>query len=250
MKLSIIIPARKEEENIIQTLTKIERSVTIPHTVIVVNDFSDPTDTTAEVVKKFGHTHKHIRLIVHKPDVDGGGFARALAHGVADVKEGCVVFVMADDCDEYATINTMYHCIEGGYDVVCGSRYIKGGKHGGGPLVQGFFSYLVNHTLAPLLGIPTMDITNSFKMYRKVCVDGVMQPASGGVEFSMALLLRAFFSGARITEVPTHWRGREKGVSKFKLIERTPRYIKIYLWALARKFGLLDLCKIPGIGGH
>ncbi len=248
MKLHIIIPARKEEEIIIHTLTQIERFVTIPHTVIVVNDFSDPTDTTADVVKRFGRTHKNIKLVIHNPNNRSGGFARVLARGAVEVKEGCVVFVMADDCDEYATINEMYRLIEEGFDVVCGSRYTKGGKHDGGPLVQGFFSYLVNHTLAPLIGIPTTDITNAFKMYRKACVDKVMKSASGGVEFSMVMVIRAFFSGARITEVPTIWRGREKGLSKFKLIERTPRYVKIYLWALARKLGLCDLRIIPGIG--
>lgn len=238
MKLSIIIPARKEEEIIIHTLTQIERFVTIPHTVIVVNDFSDPTDATADIVKKYQKSHKNVKLVIYKSGVDGGGFARVIARGVAEVADGCVVFVMADDCDEYAAINEMYRLIEEGFDVVCGSRYTKGGKHDGGPSVQGFFSYLVNHTLAPLVSIPTTDITNAFKMYRKTCVDKVIKPASGGVEFSMVMVLRVFFAGARITEIPTNWRGREKGLSKFKLIERAPRYIRIYLWALARKFGL------------
>ena len=46
----------------------------------------------------------------------------------------------------------------------------------------------------------------------------------------------AFFKGLKITETPTTWWGRVVGQFKFKLIERSPRYIKIYSWALLHHF--------------
>ncbi|KPK96523.1 MAG: glycosyl transferase family 2, partial [Omnitrophica WOR_2 bacterium SM23_72] len=55
---------------------------------------------------------------------------------------------------------------------------------------------------------------------------------SKGFEISMEIPLKAYYSGFKITEVPTTWRERTKGKSNFRIFNLLPAYIKLYLWAI------------------
>lgn len=50
----------------------------------------------------------------------------------------------------------------------------------------------------------------------------------------MDILLQVFENGARITEIPTTWRGRTAGRSKFRMFERIPKYLTIYVRAISQ----------------
>lgn len=232
MNLTIIIPACREEDTILKTLSALERHVRTPHETIVVNDYIDASDHTASLVSTYRRKHPNVRVIIHPRKKGKGGFASTLARGIREVGRGAVVFVMADLCDQPETIDVMYKKILEGWDVVCGSRYTKGGGKIGGSWLQGLFSWFVNTTLFLGTGVPTRDVSNAFKMYRKNIFDRITVDETSGVECSMDWTLQVYFGGARITEIPTRWRGRTVGQSKFRLLERAPRYLRIYLWAL------------------
>ena len=229
MNLSIIVPAYNEEDNIAQVIKKIEETVTVNHELIIVNDHS--TDKTALIVSELMSQYPNLRLIGNSLN---GSFTNAIKTGLANIKTDLVVLVMADLCDDLDTINKMYEKINQGYDVVCGSRYIKGGSRIGGSRVKGFFSFFVGRTMSMFTGIPTCDVANAFKMYRKEVIESI-NIESIGFEISMELALKAYFNGFKITEVPTVWREREKGQSSFKMFNLTPNYSKWYLWAIKRK---------------
>jgi glycosyltransferase involved in cell wall biosynthesis len=226
--LTIIIPAHNEEKIIIKTIKQIQRYVKIPFLLIIVNDHS--TDKTELVVKNYAEGFKNIKVINNS--IECRGFAGALQTGFEAVKNGVVIPVMADLCDNPTTINRMYRKMYEGWDIVCGSRYIKGGSKKGGPKLQGFLSNYVCKSLHLLTGIPTTDVSNAFKMYRREIIDQVQINLKSGVEASMEITLQAYFNGAKITEVPTSWKGRVIGKSKFKILERSPRYWRIYIWAI------------------
>ncbi len=235
MKVGIIIPVRREEQNIVRTLTEISSRTKINHTIYVVDDSVDATDKTPAVVAKYSRTHKQVRLI-RKQKKDPSGFAPALFRGLVAAREPYILFVMADCCDEPETIAAMTEKMQEGYHVVCGSRYMRGGKKSGGPAVQNFFSTLVNLTLKCIANLPTHDATNSFKLInRQVLLKHYREMYSPGFEISLEILLRLYFHGYRIAEVPTHWRGRTIGLSKFKIAERTPKYGRLYLFALSKQ---------------
>jgi dolichol-phosphate mannosyltransferase len=240
MPLTILIPARHEEKIVTKTLDSIRRSVRTPHRVIVIND-SDPADPTAGVVRRYIRNHPDVRLI-QRSDHPHPTFATALTLGFRQVKTGTVLPVMADLCDDATTIDPMYKTMLTGWDIVCGSRYMPGGRKSGGPRIQSFFSKIVCLSLRIITGVPTSDISNSFKMYRVDTLSRIPVDETAGVEISMKITLTAYFSGARITEIPTTWIGRTANESKFRLAERSPRYFRIYLWAIAsslrKVFGL------------
>ncbi len=230
--ISIIVPFRNEEAVIKSTILNLEKSVQTPHEIVCVDDGIDPSDKTINVIRPLLRTYKRIRIIP-KTASDTDGFGSALVRGVKNAGGNIIVFIMADMCDDAGDIDRMYACIKKGFDVVSGSRYVDGGGKSGGPALQGFFSTIFGKSIHLLTGIPTHDITNSFKMYRKEILENITFDRAAGVEISIDLCLQAYGNGAKMTEIPTIWKGRTKGSSKFKLLERIPRYARLYAKALS-----------------
>jgi hypothetical protein len=84
-----------------------------------------------------------------------------------------------------------------------------------------------------MLKVPTHDIANAFKMYRKKVIDS-LDLRSKGFEISMEIPLKAYYLGFKMTEVPTVWRERTKGKSSFKIASILPDYLKLYFWAVGK----------------
>ena len=229
--LYIVIPALNEEKIIGQTLESIEAEVDLPHEVIVVDDHS--TDSTADVVRRFGERHPNVRVISNEGP---RGFSNALKVGYAAAGAGVIVTMMADLCDDPQTLAPMYAKIVEGYDLVCGSRYMPGGgKQGEESGVKGILSRFVGLSLRRLVGIPTHDATNAFKMYRSEVLKSI-PIEEAGFACSMEIAIKAFLRGAKIAEVPTVWRGRTAGKSKFSLVKGGKDYLHWYARAvLSRK---------------
>ena len=229
MKLSIIIPCHNEEENISEVISRIEAAADMPRELVVVDDHS--ADKSAEIIRELSSRYGNIRLVQNRGEK---GFANAIRAGFAAAEGEAVVPVMADLCDDLATLGRMWEKICQGYDVVCASRYIQGGRRLGGSRVKGFFSAFVGWSLKFILGIPTHDIANAFKMYRKAVLDKISLEATG-FEVSMEIPIKAYFLGARVTEVPSVWKERTRGKSNFKMLRLLPHYLKFYLWAVKEK---------------
>ncbi|MFH0790745.1 MAG: glycosyltransferase family 2 protein [Candidatus Omnitrophota bacterium] len=229
MLLSIVVPAHNEEENILDVITRIEKSVSIPHELLIVNDHS--TDQTKKLLDELLTKYNNIRTIENKR---GKGFANALKTGFANIKGDVVIPVMADLCDDLLVIEKLFSKIEQGYDVACASRYSRGGARQGGSKLKGFLSSFAGRSLHYLLGIPTSDIANAFKMYRKKVLDS-MVIVSKSFEISMEIPLKAYYLGFKITEIPTVWNERKKGKSSFRVFKLLPNYLKLYIWAVYKR---------------
>lgn len=228
MKLSIVIPAHNEEDNIAGVIEQIEKDIPMPFDLVVINDHS--TDKTQEIVLSLSKKYSNLMLVENNLSA---GFANAIKTGFSSIKTEVVVLVMGDLCDDLKTIPLMFEKIEEGFDLVCASRYIKGGGRLGGSRIKGFLSSSAGRSLHFLLGIPTHDIANAFKMYRKKVLDSI-EIKSQGFEISMELPLKAYYSGFKITEVATTWKERTKGKSSFKIFKLLPNYIKLYLWCIKK----------------
>jgi len=225
--ISIVIPVRNEESNIVVCLEAIKKTVKILHRVIVVDGCS--TDKTVEFVSKYAKQNRNVKLIRTSPQTSG--FKESIEIGIKKTRTEYLVVMMGDLCDDPKTISIMHQRVEDGNDIVVGSRYMKGGKKIGEPRLQGFFSRYVNKTLRLLTGIPTHDVSNPFKLYRKSLLTKI-QTASKANEVPIEVMYKAFFGGARISEVPTTWVGRKAGRSKFKMWKVIPGYAKLYVWVV------------------
>lgn len=106
-----------------------------------------------------------------------------------------VLVMMADSSDRLDVVDTMCQMMDGGYDLVCGSRYMKGGSQSGGPFLKKLFSRVAGISLHMLSGISTHDVTNSFKLYRKSMLDQIQVESTGGFEIGMEITVKAFVAG-------------------------------------------------------
>jgi len=232
LKLSIVIPAHNEANNIEETIRGIESVLTVDYCIVVVDDHS--TDKTQEAIKRISGEFSNVFLVENK---NNPGFANALRAGFSAVRTELMVPVMADLCDEPDTINKMYQKIQEGFDVVCGSRYMKGGEKIGGPFLKTCFSRFVGITLHWFISLPTVDAANSFKMYKKKVIDDIAIKADG-FDISAEMCLKAFYKGYKIAEVPTTWRDRKEGESKFNILKMAPGYFRLYLRAILKSLSL------------
>jgi len=142
---------------------------------------------------------------------------------------------MADLSDDLGAVDEMYRLImDEGYDVVCGSRYMKGGRQLGGPFLKRLLSRMAGVSLHYLTGIPTHDVTNSFKMYRRSFLMNTKIESEGGFEIGMELTVKAFISGLKITELPVTWTDRVAGKSRFQMWPWIPNYLRWYFYAFKK----------------
>jgi len=223
--LSIIVPVYNEPDNIGPTLRRIASEVMTPHEVLVVYDFD--ADTTVPVVRELQAELPAVRL--HRNKI-GRGVLNAMKAGIAASEAPLVLITMADGSDEMHRVDEMVRLALGGAAIVAGSRYIRGGGQVGGPILKRILSRAAGLSLHWLGGVPIHDATNNFKLYRRDFLDSVSIESTGGFELAIELTAKATLAGRRLAEVPTTWRDRTAGESRFNLRAWLPRYLRWYLY--------------------
>lgn len=228
--ISVVVPVYNEGSNIAIFLNSLESSVKIKNEVLIVFDFNE--DDTVPVVKNLKKKFPNVRLV---KNAWGFGLVNAIKTGFIKSLGEFIVVMPGDLADDPKTINKMYKLIKQGFDIVCATRYSKGGKQIGGRPIKTILSKVAGWTTPLLLGIPTSDLTNGYKMYRKKVLERINIQSLGGWEFAMEILIKAHFLGFKITETPSTWKERSFGKSKFKLFSWLPRYIYWYCWGITQR---------------
>jgi len=230
--LSIVIPVYNEGENVVPTLRGVvEKTHTRPLEVLVVHDFDE--DTTVPVVKRLQAEMPELRL--HRNTL-GRGVLNAMKSGLRAARAPYVLVTMGDGSDNPEDIDPMYQLARQGADVVAGSRYMKGGRQLGGPLLKRTMSRGAGLSLHWLAGGPVPHATGNFRLYSKRLLNQVTIESTGGFELGIELTVKAYRLGMPIAEVPTTWRDRTAGTSRFRLWQWLPRYLKWYRRGLAGRF--------------
>lgn len=230
--LSIVIPVYNEGENVVPTLRGVvERTHSRPLEVLVVHDFDE--DTTVPVVKRLQAEMPELRL--HRNTL-GRGVLNAMKSGLRGARAQYVLITMGDGSDDPDDIDRMYELARAGADVVAGSRYMRGGRQLGGPLLKRSMSRAAGLSLHWLGGIPLHDATSNFRMYSKRLLNQVTIESTGGFELGIELTVKAYLLGMKMAEVPTTWRDRTAGTSRFQLWRWLPRYLKWYRAGIAGRF--------------
>ena len=226
--ISLVVPVFNEAENIRAFLGDVEAGVAEPHETLLVYDF--PEDTTLPAVAAMAPPCPSVKLI---HNTLGRGVLNAIKAGFQASHGDVIVVMMADRSDEPADVSAMAKLVRGGADVVAGSRYVRGGRQEGGPLLKRTLSRLAGMSLHYFAGLPIRDATNNFRAYSRRAVE---LPIEGQASFAIALelTLKAHWQGWRLAEVPTTWRDRTAGQSRFRLWAWLPHYLRWYLLALRR----------------
>src|SRR5262249_14809774 len=161
----------------------------------------------------------------------GPGVIRALRFGFDRSAPGPVIVLMGDLSDKLSIVPDMIALWQGGATIVSPSRYMRGGKQHGGGLVKAGLSRLAGTSLA-LLGFPTSDPTNNFKLYDGAWLKRQQIESEGGFEVALELCTKAYIQGEPIRQLPTEWFDRTSGESRFRLRKWLPRYLHWYFRAV------------------
>lgn len=242
--LSVVIPARDEEGCIARTVEHLDvelRQHNVPHEIVVVDDGS--SDGTWPILEEL-----RARIPALKPVQNTGahGFGRAVICGFDQSRGDALVVMMADESDDCRDVVRYWSALNGGWDCVFGSRFVKGGGVVDYPWLKLRINRLVNTGIRWMFGIRLNDTTNAFKAYRRTVIDGCRPLLAPHFNLTVELPLKSIVRGYSWTVIPITWRNRRSGEAKLKLTEMGSRYffIVMYVW-LEKYFSRGDYRRPP-----
>ena len=232
--LSIVIPARDEEEALPITVARLHerlKQASITHEIVVVDDGSE--DQTWDVMQKLKKTIPELNPI---KNTGAHGFGRGIICGLDAFTGDAVVIMMADESDDCDDVVRYWDKMNEGWECVFGSRFIKGSEVIDYPKIKLFINRLANLFIKILFRISLNDTTNAFKIYRREVIDGCRPFLSPHFNLTVEIPLKAIVRGFTWTVVPVSWRNRRFGVAKLKIKEMGSRYFFICLYVWLEKY--------------
>ncbi len=235
-RVSVVIPAYQEGEQVVPVLDRLFEAIHLECEVLIVVDSED--DSTVPVALAYAEKEPRLRLEVN---TCGRGPASAIRFGTDVASAPVTVVTMADGCDDPRQIDDLVRLVERGVVVAAASRYMPGGQQVGGPLIKGLMSKAAGRSLHTLARVGTRDATNSFKAYSTAFLRDVGIHSSSGFEIGIELTAKATRLGLPVAELPTIWLDRQAGTSQFKVMSWLPRYLYWYRFAYGRRLTLAQL---------
>lgn len=235
MKLSVVIPAYNEEESLPETLRTLYSKLVlenIDNELLVINDNSK--DDTARVLESLCLEIPTLRYLTN---LGPNGFGYAVRKGLENFTGDCVAIMMADLSDSPDDLVNFYRELsKGKCDCVFGSRFIKGGRTIGYPILKLIMNRFVNFGIRIAFGINYNDTTNAFKLYKKEVINGLKPFISPHFNLTVELPLKAIIRNYTYTIVPNSWKNRKYGKSNLKIREMGSRYLFSLLYCLIEKY--------------
>lgn len=234
-RIIVIIPTYNERENIQKVIPMVlEQHVSID--VLVVDDNSP--DGTAEVVERWEHKTSRVRLMKRPTKLGLGtayveGFRLALEEGYD------FIFEMDADLSHDPKAIPQFLKVMDAYDLVIGSRYIRGVNVINWPMSRLLLSWLANLYTRIVTGLPVRDSTSGYKCFRREVLAsvGLDRIHSDGYAFQIEMDFKVWKRGFRIFEIPIVFVDRYVGVSKMN-----PGIVREAVW-IVWKLRLLSLFK-------
>jgi len=213
--LSVIIPAYNEEKRLPGTLVDIDkhlRDADFSYEIIVVNDGSK--DGTAKVVRNLSKSVKNLKLVDNEANKGKGGVVR---QGMLLARGKIRLFTDADNSTSIGHFKLMrpQFSAEGGsasggekgFDVVIGSRAIRGAKLDPPELWYRQIAGKVGNLIIQILLLPGLwDTQCGFKAFTAEAAERVFYVSKvTGWGFDVEILALAKKFGYKIKEIPVHW---------------------------------------------
>jgi dolichol-phosphate mannosyltransferase len=211
-KALIIVPTYNESDNVKKLVTDIHHYQKDVHILFV--DDNSP-DGTATLIKEIQKENNQIHIL-ERPGKMGLGSAYLAGFKYGLGKGYDFIFEMdADFSHDPKEIPNFLNAIEE-YDLVLGSRYIKGVNVVNWPLYRLLLSYFANMYSRLATGLPVQDATGGFKCFRREVLESIdfSKVKSNGYAFQIELSFKAWKKGFRLKEIPIIFIDRVAGVSK------------------------------------
>jgi dolichol-phosphate mannosyltransferase len=230
-KSLVIIPTYNELENI---------RLLIPDLLgryndldILVVDDSSP-DGTGNFVQELAKSNDRIKLIVRGKKM---GLGTAYTEGFKYALKNDYEYIFEMDADyshDPKEINNFLKATKE-YDLVLGSRYIKGVNVVNWPMRRLLLSYFANIYTRLITGIPIMDATGGYKCFRRKVLESIDfdDVKSNGYAFQIEITFKVWRKGFKIGEIPIVFVDRTMGHSKMS--KKIVREAVFMVWKLRLK---------------
>lgn len=209
---TVVIPTYNERENIEGLLTRI---LEYPRFRVLVVDDNSP-DGTGQYVATLAQQEPRLAILSRPAKLGLGtayvaGFRHALATGAQFIFE-----MDADFSHDPSYLPQLLAAAETRYDLVLGSRYVRGGGTTDWGLLRQCISRGGNLYAGMILGLPIADSTGGFRCYRRAVLETMNLNAvrSNGYSFQIEMVYRTHRAGFRIGEIPIIFPDRRVGKSK------------------------------------
>jgi dolichol-phosphate mannosyltransferase len=120
------------------------------------------------------------------------------------------------------------------YDVIIGSRYVKGGLQKGVVPYRRILSRGISMFSRTLFRLPVRDVTSGYRCYKADILRKIISTygenfiESKGFEVAFELLIKAYRLRAKMTEIPIVLDySKKKGKSKLKIQKTVFNYLKL-----------------------
>lgn len=212
----IITPTYNERENIERFIEALFSS--FPACDLLIIDDSSP-DRTADVVRKLSRQDDRIYLVEREGKLGLGsayrkGFKWALEKHYERIYE-----MDADLSHDPCYLSAFAEELEKGYDIVLGSRRVRGGDVEGWGPIRHFISWGGSVYSRFVLSISIKDMTTGYKGFRRRVLETLSWEnfLSEGFFFQVETNYRALKAGFKIKEIPIIFKDRMAGKSKMSL---------------------------------
>lgn len=232
MRLVVNIPTYNEEENIEEVIKSVlaqAKNLKGWDLHVIVSDSHSP-DNTPKIVKAISQKNPRVHYLDVKERGLGIGIIKGHRYAIDKLKADVLAQMDGDLSHDPKSLPEMMSYIEKGYDLVIGSRLIKGGKN-----LLGWHRRLFSwgSALYCKLSWGTFRIneyTNSYRVFTKHLFENIninkIPWKSKTYIIQPSFLYAAIKTGAKIKEVPIVFVDRKGGYSKAKIIAYTFDIIK------------------------
>ena len=221
-KICFVLPTYNEEENIeniIQQILKEEKNQS-KHTfsILVVDDNS--TDETQAIVQRYTSLNSKVHLVTGQKKGLGDAYKRGFNYALNDLQADLIFQMDSDGQHDTSLIPHFVSSIEGGRDVVIGSRFVEGGTTPDFSFSRLIMSKVGNLLVRYVGGITQVkDCTSGYRAIRASYLKELdfSYLSTRGYSFQSSLICDLAWRGANISEIPIEFSPRQGGDSKLAL---------------------------------
>ncbi len=212
-KLSIVIPAKNEAENLDQLVPALRASHPDAEIVVVDDGSSDGTGPVAAA---------HGARVIRHPYSMGNG--AAVKTGARAASGEVIVFMDADGQHPPEVIPQLLHMLQQGYEMVVGAR--TAASQAGRRRLLG--NYLYNRLASLITGHRILDLTSGFRAVKANRFREFLYLLPNGFSYPTTITMAFFRSGYPVGYVPFHAPNRRgSGKSHIRLARDGLRFLLI-----------------------
>ena len=210
--VAVIIPTFNEEGNIEEMIYAVDnvcREKQINETILVVDDNSP--DNTQDIVKDVMSKFPNVDILVR---YENHGLSQSIFDGFMKTSCRYALVIDADFTHPPEKIPEIYYHLKSGkYDLVMGSKFLKGSKMENWPPLRSVMSYMSGYISRILFPSVTDPGSGFFGIDKKILEGCTFKPRG----FRMAFEILGKGNWTSVVEIPETLRDRTEGKSKLSI---------------------------------